>query len=1173
MKKITKSKSRILLLFLFLLAPTVLSASAQDVLLNLDFTNASLSKVLTEIGHQASLSIIYNTKDVNPDQVVTIRVSQEKLSVVMTRLLKNSGASYSIRDKYLVLFTNKGETVNAVTQNKRVIKGHISDTHGEPLIGVSVLIKGTANGTITDINGDYSIEVANNNAVLEISYIGYRKISLSVANTKSFDIVMEEDTQMLNEVVVTAMGIERAAKSLTYATQKVDGKELTRAKDANFINALQGKTAGLVITPNSTGAGGSSKILLRGNASILGTNSPLIVLDGIPMADHNQGQIEGNIAYGGGHDGGDGLSNINPDDIQSITVLKGANAAALYGSRAANGVLLITTKKGYEGKVSVDVSSSSLFETPLVTPEFQDNYGAGVEYFTNGYFANGSQIINPTYSRRLTTTSWGGAIGRLSDRTLEDIPYARNSAQSNIGNFLRTGTNFNNTISITGGNAISQSYFSYGNTQAKGMMPNNTFSRHIFSFRNNFKLFKDKLELSFSANYVKQESKNKPSSGYFGNPLYNLYLMPRNADIRYFKDNQETYGALYALNSENWYTNSTGTKTPRKTGEGPIQVWPWQTEENGNSPYWTANRIINTAYLDRFYTSISAKVNIMEGLSAQARMNYDVNNVRNEGETYHGTRGKNFYNSVYYTDRQTDTQIFIDGLISYAKSIKDFDLSVNVGGSMQEINNRKLSLYYTMGDTTAIPNVYDPQNIKNPSLYKNELNKSKNWEHSVYATASVGYKQMAYVDFSVRNDWSQAFQQFVPYGTSPSYAYYALGGNVLLNDVFKFTSDKVNLLKVRLSYSQVGNSIPNVLFDELPYDFNTGGYGAKKFTRFEDPRPETVTSTELGVEGRFFNNAWNWDLTLYNSIMHNQYLTVSSATAGSRPINSGRVRNRGFEFTTNYYWMINQEWSWKTGFNISYNDNEILQTYGNDKDITIDLGQESGLKIIYRKGRPYGDLYANTIKRDQNGKIITDRYGAPVITNDCNTYIGNANSKVNFGWNNTFNYKDFSLYFLIDGKVGGKIVSLTEAKLDYYGVSKRSGDARDRGIVYMKESIVDGNIVQQAVPGIVMSDGQIASAQDYYQTTGGGLAALSEYTYDATNLRLRELSVGYTFRSLFGNGKNLSVSVVGRNLFFIYKKSPVDPDVSVSTSNGFGGIDCFSLPTTRSFGINLKASF
>ena len=432
---------------------------------------------------------------------------------------------------------------------------------------------------------------------------------------------------------------------------------------------------------------------------------------------------------------------------------------------------------------------------------------------------------------------------------------------------------------------------------------------------------------------------------------------------------------------------------------------------------------------------------------------------------------------------------------------------------------------------------------------------------------------MAYVDFSVRNDWSQAFQQFIPYGTSPCYAYYAVGGNVLLNEVFKFTSDDVNLLKVRLSYSQVGNSIPNVLFDELPYDFNTGGYGAKKFTSFEDPRPETVTSTELGVEGRFFNNAWDFDLTLYNSIMYNQYLTVSSATAGSRPINSGRVRNRGFEFTTNYYWMIDQDWSWKTGFNISYNDNEILQTYGNDKDITIDLGQESGLKIIYRKGRPYGDLYANTIKYGSNGKIVTDRYGAPVVTNDCSTYIGNANSKVNFGWNNTFNFKDFSLYFLIDGKIGGKIVSLTEAKLDYYGVSKRSGDARDQGVVFMKETIVDGNIVQQAVPGIVMADGQIASAQDYYQTVGGGLAALSEYTYDATNLRMREISLGYTFRNVFGNGKNLSLSAVGRNLFFIFKKSPVDPDVSVSTSNGFGGIDCFSLPTTRSFGINLKASF
>lgn len=1050
----------------------------------------------------------------------------------------------------------------------RTVTGVVKDEKGECLIGVNVLLKGTNTGTITDFEGNFSLQVPST-GVLVISYIGYQTVEMKISSKSHYDIVLKEDAEVLGEVVVTAMGIERKAKSLTYATQKVGGEELTRAKDANFVNALQGKTAGVIITPNSTGAGGSSKVQIRGAASILGNNSPLIVVDGIPMADHKGSQIEGNIAYGGGHDGGDGLSNINPDDIESINVLKGANASALYGSRAANGVLLITTKKGKEGKLSVDISSSTMFETPLVLPELQNMYGGSLEYFNDGYMANGV-VINPVYRRRLTSMSWGDPIGELSDAALAEIPYARNSAQNNIKNFLQTGMNFNNTVSISGGNKLSQSYFSYGNTQSKGMLPQNKFSRHIFTFRNNFKLFNDKLELSFSANYIKQESKNQPSSGYFGNPIYNLYLMPRNADIRYFKENQEVYGDLYALNTQNWYD---GGNTPRKIGEGPIQVWPWQSEENGNSPYWITNRINNANYLDRFYTSLGAKVNIYDGLSAQVRFNYDLNQVRGEGETWHGTKGKNVYNSVYYTGRNSATQIFADALISYAKKIGDFDISANVGASIEENSSRNLSLYYTMGDTTAIPNIFVPENIKSPALYTNTLSKKKSWERSVYGTVSLGYKELAYVDFSVRNDWSMAFQQFVPYGTKPCYAYYSVGGNVLLNEAFKFTSENVNLLKLRVSYSQVGNSIPDIVFEENAFNFSTGAYGARKYTDFEDPRPETVTSTEVGIEGAFFRNRWDWDLTFYNSVMYNQYLEVPAATGGTKPINTGRIRNRGIEFTTNYNWIINRDWSWKSGFNMSYNDNEILETYDNNKMIQQDLGQDSGLKIFYKVGQPYGDLYANTLKQTESGSYVVDRTGAPAITNECNTYIGNAISKVNLGWNNTINYKNFSLYFLIDGKIGGKIVSLTEAKLDYYGVSKRTGDARNSGIVYYKKEVINGQLVKTPVPGVQLPDGQIASAEEYYKAIGGGLAALSEYTYDATNLRMREISFGYTFRNLFGEGKHLSISAVGRNLFFLFKRSPVDPDISVSTSNGYSGIDCFSMPTTRSYGLTLKASF
>lgn len=408
MKKITKYKIKFLLGFLFLFIPAFLSASAQNVLLNLDFTNVPLSKVLNEIGRQTSLSVVYNTKDINPDRVVTIKANREKLGTVMNRLLKNTSASFSVRDKYLVLFTKEVDEVRNVTQqNKRIIKGVVTDENGEPLIGVSVLVKGTTTGTITDMDGIYSLEVPED-GVLEFSYIGYQKISLSIAGRTSFNVTMKEDALQLNEVVVTAMGIERKEKSLTYATQKVSGEELMKVQDANFVNSLQGKASGITITPSAGGAGGASKILLRGNKSVLGNNSPLVVVDGIPMTNNISGQKgwgDGSgINYSGTSEGSDPLSTINPDDIESLNILKGANAAALYGSAAANGVIMITTKKGKEGRIDVNISSNVTFEKPLLTPEIQNIYGASLNLSAN----------------TLALDSWGK---KLTDMTSEELAY------------------------------------------------------------------------------------------------------------------------------------------------------------------------------------------------------------------------------------------------------------------------------------------------------------------------------------------------------------------------------------------------------------------------------------------------------------------------------------------------------------------------------------------------------------------------------------------------------------------------------------------------------------------------------------------------------------------------------------------------------------------------------
>ena len=638
----------LLLAFVSILSLNAKEMHSQNARVTLSEINTPLEAVINEIENQTDYLFIINSS-INTNKKVSIKVKDAPVHSVLNQLLKGTDINYSTEGSYIILSQNKLQTDrdHLLQESKgTIITGRIIDTSGEPLIGVNVILKGSTQGTISDINGNYSLKVSEGKGEIQFSYIGYRQVVLPIGNKTVINVTMEEDSKVLGEVVVTALGIEKKAESLTYATQKVGGDELTRAKDANFINALQGKTAGLIITPNSTGAGGSSKLLLRGNASVLGENAPLIVMDGVPMASPASTQITDALLSGGNTtDGGDILSNINPDDIENITVLKGANAAALYGSAAANGVLMITTKKGKEGKASISVSSSTLFETPLVTPKFQNYFGADVESYDDTSL-NPNQV---TTKRRLGNYSWGKRIGRLSEATLAEIPYARNYAVDNVSSFLETGTNFNNSISASFGSEKVNNYISYGNTTSKGMIPNNKFNRHNLTFRQGMTLFKDRVEINLSVSYVYQESKNRPGSGIYGNPLYDLYLLPRNADISYFKDNSEVHGQLYYI--QGIYDENNNIIYPKADAQGPIQQWPWINEENRNSPYWYTNRLQKNSIRERLYGTLGLKVNILEGLSAQARFRADRIRDTNETKTYQGTKAKTFYNSIYEYSR------------------------------------------------------------------------------------------------------------------------------------------------------------------------------------------------------------------------------------------------------------------------------------------------------------------------------------------------------------------------------------------------------------------------------------------------------------------------------------------------------------------------------------------
>lgn len=1186
---------RITLLLAFI---SVFSLNAKDVRsqnarVTLSQTNSPLEVIINEIENQTDYLFIVNSS-IDTNKKVSIKVKDATVASVLNQLLKGTNVSYSTEGSYIILSQHKSQSDNnGLTQEVKdvIVTGNITDASGEPLIGVNVILKGTNIGTISDIDGNYSLKVPEGKGEIQFSYIGYRNIVIPIGGKTVINAKMEEDSKVLGEVVITAMGIERKAESLTYATQTVGGNELTRAKEANLINSLQGKSAGLVITPNSGGAGSASKILLRGNASILGNNSPLIVVDGVPMTNSVSGQTElnggANLMENGSSEGSDALSQLNPDDIASITVLKGANSAALYGSAASNGVLMITTKKGQQGSMRVDVSSSTTFETPLTLPKLQNVYGAAV-------------IGSDEDGYRISQDSWGGKLSAMTANQLNPEHAALGQRLTNnpydIKDFYNIGTNFNNSVALSGGTEKVQTYFSYGNTTAAGIVPNNKFYRHNIALRENFSFFKDKLKINVSANYINQKAQNRPGGGRYS-ALANLYMSARNADLDYYKRNYSISDGKWTTNPymiryKEFLTNDNGqrqeyTYLALNNGtelNGLKQQWYLQDANGQNNPWWLIKQNSSETITNHVFGNVGFNLNIIEGLNLQARIKYDYEEEKLEERQYATTmrpsdmneRGRLIWQHSYSRD------FYGDFMFSYAKQIKDFNLSVNAGGSMRRSESNYWKL--TPSASAGAPYIEDDSfnqfvlsDIYISGGYGSDITGGglavKDWECAIFATAQLGYQDKINLEGSYRDDWYRAFTQFPALSTH--YPYYSVGANTLLTNVWEMP-EVINDLKVRISYSEVGNSIPNSLFlagaSRNPV---TGGYRSTGTTNFENAKPETTGSVEVGFDLSMFNRAFNMDFTYYHALMRNQFMSYTGSTGKTVFVNAGKVLNQGVEVTASYTLAPNDHFMWKTGVNFSFNNNKIITTAkkedGKDLLREIDLGNNSGLKVKFLPGGSYGDLYATDYLRDEKGNIrINQSTGSPLLDqSNANEYLGNMNAKYTLGWHNTFSYKNLQFYFLIDGKIGGKVVSFTEAFLDYNGVSQSSADAR---LAAEAQNLVWVSRRGEEKPGMYL-EGKIVPVEAYYKATGGSAPLGKNYVYDGTNFRLREISIGYTFRNLFGASKNLTVSANARNLFFLYKDAPIDPETSLSTQNALGNVDIFSMPTTRSFGISLKATF
>ena len=1093
---------------------------------------------------------------------------------------------------------------NALTQAQgSVVQGTVKDGTGEPLIGVSVVVKGaTGLGVVTDIDGNYKINVKDKNAVLVFSYIGYTPQEVKIGGRSSVDVTMKDESSVLKEVVVTAMGIKRKESSLTYSTQQVKASDLNRVQDPNVANSLEGKVSGVTITPSAGGAGGASKIILRGNKSILGSSTPLIVVDGVPMNNSQRGQVGSgaNMLTTGVSEGGDALSMINPDDIESINVLKGANAAALYGSEAANGVLMITTKKGREGKVGVNFSSNVTFDTPLTTPKIQNIYGAAID----------------EKAGTLALTSWGDKLSaRNNDQLLINTPmygehfdgtkfennevHLRNRAGNDLNDFFKTGVTTNNSIALSGGTDKMSSYFSYGNSHSNGMIENNSYNRHTFSFRQNFKLY-DRATIDVSMNYIQTKTKNRPGGGITMNPIFHMYMMPRNIDINYYRnnyrvDNAQWYTGLqtyFKKNSDYFQQDKDGNYIPvsaydkvteKALIEGqPMQNWAYSAQGQ-NNPYWLMNQNSSVAKEDRFFGNVTGTLDIYDGLSFQARLGMDFSKYESESKRYATTwlpASMETFGRYWWSFSKT-TDLYTDFMLNYNKTFGDWDVSATAGyvGHIRKSYGKgtDVNATYYFGDREHISNIANYFSTAAGGPGATSPSQSSDWNKGAVVTGQIGWKEMVYFDGSYRRDWYRAFRQFKDRGTPEDYGYFGFGANAIVSNIVKMP-EWFNYLKYRASYSEVGNSIPGTVFAAGSTNYQTGAFSASQWATFKDPRPEKTASFETGFEALFLKNRLSLDVTYYNSTMSNLYLVGTNASGKSIPMNSAKIRNQGIEATVGYDFKFGQL-RWKTSYNLSYNDNKILRTAYDEK-----TGKENviatyvgGVQVLYQEGGSMGDMYVTDLKRDANGYyFVSDDGELSMETESEKTYgkfVGNQNAKWQMGWSNTFTWKDLSLSFLINGRIGGKVLSMTESYLDGYGLSQRTADAR---LYAEKNNIYADPCYGNNLLGIALNDGsgRVVPIDAYYNSVGGVTPQdIERYLYSGTNFRLRELSLGYTFRNLFGQNKNLSLSFIARNLFFIYKDAPVDPDVSLSTGTGLGAFEVFNMPSSRSFGFSLNVNF
>ena len=1100
-----KSKLFRALLILLLIAVPVQWAAAQ---LTLSTPRTTLGTVIKQIQSQSKYQFFYNDK-LSTVTVEPLKVKDASLEQVLNTLLKNKDISYKIEEN--IIYLSEKENSDSLQQQsgkERTITGQVVDAKGEPLIGVSILVKGTTDGAITDLDGNYKIVTKSNNPVIVYSYIGYKTQEIPLKGQTAINITMMDDTQVIDEVVVTALGIKRSEKALSYNVTQVDAESALAVKDANFINSLNGKVAGLNINSSSSGIGGASKVVMRGSRGIEQSSNALYVIDGIPMY---------NLSASGGSEemqsqgSTEAIADINPDDIESMSVLSGAAAAALYGSNASNGAIVITTKKGKVGRVALTVSSNTEMLSPFVMPQFQNRYG------TSG-----------------TDASWGKRLNEANYRGYDPA-----------SDYFQTGLIGTESVTLSTGTEHNQTYLSAAAVNSRGIIPNNKYDRYNFTFRNTTLFLEDKMKLDVGAQYIMQKDRNMVNQGIYANPLSSAYLFPRGNDWEDYKMYER-----YDL-ERNMYT----------------QYWP----QGGGSfrlqnPYWINYRNLRENDKDRYMLSAALSYDILSWLNVAGRVRLD-NSYNTYTQKYYAStiatiaEGENgFYGVTNTRDKQT----YADLLLNINKTFgEDWSLTANIGASYSDNRSEALAVSGPIA-ANGLPNFFTVDQLDKETGKREETGYLEQTQ-SIFASAEVGYRSTYYLTLTGRNDWPS--QLAGPNSKQSSFFYPSVGGSVVLSELFKLP-ESISYLKLRASWASVGLPFGRFLaYPTFSWNTSTGAYSSQSAYPLYDLKPERTDSWEVGLTARFLKH-FNFDVSFYNTKTYNQTMDAKLSPTGGYSTfyaQTGNVRNRGVELSLGYKNTWNK-FSWSSNYTFSANKNKILSLidgYINPvtgEEITkdrMDVGGLSKARFILKVGGSLGDLYSQSdLLRDSNNKIYVNADGNVAVNDKADDiYLGSVFPKANMAWRNDFQYGNWGLGFLLTARLGGVVYSATQAVLDSYGVSEATAAARDNG-------------------GVVINGNDMIDAQKWYTVVGADSGIPQYYTYSATNLRLQEASVSYTIpRKKLKNIMDITLSLVGRNLWMIYCKAPFDPESVATTGNYYQGIDYFMMPSLRSVGFNLKLKF